>query len=217
MVTPGPSDPPFNPYVAPVAIPREDDAEAAALRLPNLSREAAVRLVGSIAYIIAGFTFLGGLAGLVTAVYYLGLLGGRWNPGMAGIPLCFGLGWLPISLVYKMLGRNTCQLSPKSRQSMIDILYIIIAIVAILAVFFGSAAGKPLIAIGLLLIAITPTAALATLHFPRTARLFQPDYREAIALTPSLRPRLSLRARCLLALVLTLSASGIGLLVWSLR
>lgn len=221
MVTPDPPAPPFNPYAAPAApiepplAPWEDDSEAASLRQPNLSREAAVRLVGSIAYVVAGFTFLGGLLGLITAGYCLGLLGGRWAPGTAGFTLFYGLTWLFVSLISAVIGRDICQLVSRSRNPMMSLLQTLLILLVTLAVIFGLVGEMPLAAAGLLLTAITPTAALATLHSPRTARLFQPDYREAIALTPSLRPRLSLRTRCLLALVLTLSASGIGLLVWS--
>lgn len=217
MVTREPPDPPFNPYAAPAAIPREDDSEAAALRLPSLSREAAVRLIGATGYILAFPLLILGVVAVMIATDFLGQSNAPMNPaaatllGLAGLT-CLALG----TAVGVLFGRDMRRFRRRSwvvwSTSMLNLLAMFILVAAPLICLSGG----PIAALGLLLTAALPTAVVSTLLSPRTTRLFRPEYRKAVALTPRLRPRLSLRAGLLLALVLGLTAAGVALLVESL-
>ncbi len=224
MVTPAGPDRPFNPYEAPrdssespVAPPSEDDPEAAALRRPHLPLEAAVRLLGTVGYVLAfGMLAMGLMAFLFEMLFWAGLLGGTADSSPRGAFFLLGFFWpIGASAIATYLGRDMRRFRPHAR-----IGWSTLSLLATLTFVTGTGdtiklPHPPLAIGGLLLLATTTATVFVVLVSSRTIRLFRPDYREAVFLTPGLRPRLDRPARFFVTILLLLDALGIALLVAS--
>jgi len=165
----------FNPYAPPQAATLIDESSPEAIRRVHIGHETSVRTVGSLYALLGGMVLLPVLMGLLEAM----TSASRRNDFVSlMLALAIGAGLL-------FLGANTRHLKPWAR--------------IVMAVVSGLLAAITLFTV------IIPALNLYVLWLMLSTKgrmVFSPAYQQIIALTPNVRPGVSVISRFLLCLVI---------------
>jgi hypothetical protein len=209
----------FNPYAPPRAVEchngntEVDKPASTSVRRDHLHREAAVRVLGLSCYVFALYAFV---EGIVHAPLYLArvIRSSEIGPGMSahfsraiwqGIAAYVVAGFA-LACLAVALGRGLRRLIPLARWGCIA--FLTLYVVSYVAAWRLWREDRPVSSVGAALWTIAYGCALALLLSPSTAKLFTPDYREAVSRSPSLKPQLSLGAMIAIGVNLSLFVGG---------